>query len=89
MIGDWNAIADIIPVDYSANMLLAIAWHRVAKRLLNVLFLLHRYKGSVGSSISMFPIHVDKHSCSYCNHHHHNHHLLFALFSQYKIYLQH
>lgn len=31
MIGDLNAIADIIPVDYSANMLLAIAWHRVAK----------------------------------------------------------
>ncbi|PFX13405.1 Fatty acyl-CoA reductase 1 [Stylophora pistillata] len=33
MIGDLNAIADIIPVDYSANMLLAIAWHRVAKSL--------------------------------------------------------
>ena len=32
MIGDLNAIADIIPVDFSANMMLAIAWHRVVKR---------------------------------------------------------
>lgn len=32
MIGDFNAVADIIPVDFSANMMLAIAWHRVVKR---------------------------------------------------------
>ena len=32
MIGDFNAVADIIPVDYCANMMLAIAWHRVVKR---------------------------------------------------------
>lgn len=32
MIGDLNAVADIIPVDFSANMMLAIAWHRVVKR---------------------------------------------------------
>ena len=32
MIGDFNAIADLIPVDYCANMMLAIAWHRVVKR---------------------------------------------------------
>ena len=32
MIGDLNAMADIVPVDYSANMMLAIAWHRVIKR---------------------------------------------------------
>jgi len=32
MIGDFNAVADIVPVDFSANMMLAIAWHRVVKR---------------------------------------------------------
>lgn len=32
MIGDFNAVADLIPVDYCANMMLAIAWHRVVKR---------------------------------------------------------
>ena len=32
MIGDLNAVADIIPVDFSANMMLSIAWHRVVKR---------------------------------------------------------
>ena len=32
MIGNLNAVADIIPVDFSANMMLAIAWHRVVKR---------------------------------------------------------
>lgn len=32
MIGDFHALADIIPVDFCANMMLAIAWHRVVKR---------------------------------------------------------
>ena len=32
MMGELNAVADIIPVDFSANMMLAIAWHRVAER---------------------------------------------------------
>lgn len=32
MMGELNAVADIIPVDFSANMMLAIAWHRVTKK---------------------------------------------------------
>ena len=39
MMGELNALADIIPVDFSANMMLAIAWHRVTKRRVLLTFL--------------------------------------------------
>lgn len=33
MIGSNSAIADIVPVDICANMMIAIAWHTATKRL--------------------------------------------------------
>ena len=33
MIGSNSAIADIVPVDICANMMIAIAWHTAIKRL--------------------------------------------------------